>query len=96
MTSEASLRYRSRCRIFADLLRAVEESEEAKVTYLMHKANLSYDRLNFYIETMESSGLIERRTNGDKTSFLATKKGKKYLAEFKRLEEFGDAFGVEI
>jgi predicted transcriptional regulator len=44
---------------------------------------------------MEQSGLIEILKSGD-SSYLVTKKGKRYLMEFKKLEEFGIIFGVEI
>jgi len=62
----------------------------------MHKANLSYDRLLFYLAELEKKGLISKNEGGEKAIFSITLKGKKYLAEFKRFEEFGDAFGVEI
>ncbi len=88
-------KHRSKCRIFADLLRAIESNERARVTYLLHEANLSYDRLIAHLTQMERLGLIEKQEN-EGTCYYATKKGKKYLSEFKRVEEFGDMFGVSV
>jgi predicted transcriptional regulator len=95
MKGKDGQKHRSRCRIFADILRVIMEVEDPKVTYLMHKANLSYERLLYYLDELEKKGLIERKGNGEK-SIAATTKGRKYLMEFRRFEEFGDAFGVEI
>ncbi len=88
--------YRSKCRIYADILKAIHEAEEAKVTYLLHKANLSHDRLVIHLGKMSSLGLIDKRMDDETALYIMTKKGEKYLADFRRVKEFGDAFGVEI
>ncbi len=88
--------YRSKCRIYADILRAICDSEDARVTYLIHKANLSYDRLIVYLSEMEKSGLIQKKELDDKAGYLATNKGLKYLTEFRKIEDFGEVFGVKI
>lgn len=93
---EATRKHRSKCRTFADIIRAVQGSERAKVTYLIHAANLPYGRLMEYLAIMESSGLIEAVISEDETYYVVTAKGRRYLQEFKKFEEFGDLFGVEI
>ena len=88
--------YRSRCRIYADILRAVQEGGQAKVTYLLHKANLSHERSVNHLAKMASLGLIEKKSDGDTVYYEITQKGTKYLMEFAKVQEFGDAFGIEM
>lgn len=91
--AEGEPKNRSKCRIFADILRAIERSGQPRVTYILHEANLSYDRLAAHIAQMTKLGLIERHEDGH---YLITQKGRRYLSEFKRIEEFGDIFGVDV
>jgi len=86
-------RYRSKGRIFADILRAVEEDGSAKVTHILYRANLSHDRLTKYLGQLEESGLVVRQEG---TTYGITDKGRKFLAEFRRMEEFVEAFGLEL
>jgi predicted transcriptional regulator len=96
MNNRAPAKYRSKCRILADILKAVREAEQAKVTFLLHKANLSHDRLTYYLTQLEGSGMIKRVEDCEKTYFMITDVGNNYLTEFRKMEEFGDTFGVEI
>jgi predicted transcriptional regulator len=48
------------------------------------------------MEHMERAGLIDRMPDGEGARVSLTAKGKRYLVEFKRLEEFSRTFGVEI
>ncbi len=89
-------KYRSKGRIFADILRAVQESGAAKVTHILYRANLSHDRLIKYLAQLEETGLIVRSQEGDRTFYSITEKGIKFMAEFRRMEEFADAFGLDI
>jgi predicted transcriptional regulator len=89
-------KYRSKGRIFADILQAVQGSGAAKVTHILYKANLSHDRLTKYLAQLEDSGLIVRALDGDRTSYSITEKGVKFMVEFRRMEEFADAFGLDI
>jgi predicted transcriptional regulator len=88
-------KYRSKGRIFADILRALQEGP-AKVTHILYRANLSHDRLTKYLTQLEESGLISRLQDGDRTTYSITDEGKKFLVEFRRMEEFADAFGLDI
>lgn len=89
-------KYRSKGRIFADILRAVAEDGPVKVTHVLYKANLSHDRLTKYLQQLEESGLISKEQDGDRTAYLITDKGTRFIAEFRKMEEFADAFGLEI
>jgi len=87
--------YRSKCRIYADILRAIQTTDQAKVTYLLHEANLSYERLTHHLGKMRKLGLIENGVEGESVVKI-TAKGSKYLAEFRKIEEFGETFGITI
>lgn len=89
-------KYRSKGRIFADILRAVAEDGPVKVTHVLYKANLSHDRLTKYLQQLEESGLINREQDGDRATYLITDKGTRFIAEFRKMEEFADAFGLDI
>lgn len=88
-------KYRSKGRIFADILRALQEGP-AKVTHILYRANLSHDRLTKYLGQLEEFGLIARQQEGDRTVYSITDKGEKFLVEFRRMEEFANAFGLDI
>lgn len=89
-------KYRSKGRIFADILRAVQVDGPAKVTHILYKANLSHDRLTKYLVQLEETGLILKEQDGDRSSYSITEKGTKFLMEFRKMEEFADAFGLDI
>jgi predicted transcriptional regulator len=94
--NDVPARYRSKCRIYADILRAIQANEQAKATYLLHAANLPHERLMSHLTKMIGLGLIERKLEGEAVYFIISPKGKKFLVEFRKVEDFGDAFGVEI
>jgi predicted transcriptional regulator len=94
--SNALAPYRSKCRIYADILRAVQNNGQAKAAYLMHTANLSHERLMSHLTKMTDLGLIERKMDGELVFFSITQRGRVFLMEFRKVEEFGNAFGVEI
>jgi predicted transcriptional regulator len=93
MSEESS--YRSRCRIYADILRAIQATDQSKVTYLLHEANLSYERLTHHLGKMKELGLIESSEEGESVVKI-TAKGSKYLTEFRKIEEFGETFGITV
>lgn len=95
MTGKPS-QYRSKCRIYADILKAIQECDRVKTTQLIHEANLSYERLMNHLAKLSALGLIERREDGEVVFYLITQKGRKYLMEFMKVQEFADSFGVEI
>jgi|GEM_PF-5166000 len=45
---------------------------------------------------LEESGLLARTTEGDRAEYSITPKGEQFLNEFRRMEKFADAFGLEI
>jgi predicted transcriptional regulator len=89
-------KYRSKGRIMADILRAVQEDGSAKVTHILYKANLSHDRLTKYLGQLEGSGLLESIELQERTMYRITDKGIEFLSEFRRMEDFAEAFGLDI
>jgi len=74
----------------------VQADGPAKVTHILYKANLSHDRLTKYLVQLEETGLILKEQEGDRSAYSITDKGKKFLMEFRKMEEFADAFGLDI
>lgn len=89
-------RYRSKGRILADILKAVQDEEKAITTHILYKSNLSHDRLTRYLQNLEEGGLLKRSEERDKTVYEITDKGKHFLAEFQRMEAFVNGFGLDI
>ena len=97
MSPDAAVqKYRSKGRLLAAILRAVKDDGKAKPTHILYKANLSHDRLTKYLTQLEDSGLLEKSVEEDKVCYAITPNGERFLIEFRRMEEFVDAFGLEI
>ncbi|MFW9959070.1 MAG: winged helix-turn-helix domain-containing protein [Candidatus Odinarchaeota archaeon] len=91
--------YRSKMRILADMMRAIQsEGEEgAGPTKILYSANLSHDRLTQYLDELVEKELIkEMNPESNNRSYLLTEKGREFLREFVRMERFSEAFGIEI
>lgn len=88
-------RRRSKLRILADILKAVERGE-SNVTQIMAAANLPYVRLTKYLEELVEKGFLVRVEEGREVRFKLTGKGREFLREFARIERIAEAFGVEI
>lgn len=86
--------YRSRLRIYVDILESVSSQGAARVTTIMRDANLPYDRLARYLDELVSRGLLEKRDEGGPLYFL-TVKGYKFIEEFRRFEALARAFGIK-
>ncbi|MCS7136910.1 MAG: winged helix-turn-helix domain-containing protein [Candidatus Caldarchaeum sp.] len=87
--------YRSKARIYSDILESILEQGYAKPTKIMVDANLSYDRLVKYLGVLLEKGLV-KRLEGSETAYVVTEKGQEYLSEFKRFEKFAAAFGLQL
>ncbi|MHA2027563.1 MAG: winged helix-turn-helix domain-containing protein [Candidatus Thorarchaeota archaeon] len=91
--------YRSKMRILADMMRAIQkEGEEgAGPTKILYAANLSHDRLTQYLEELIEKDLIkDENPESDNRIYFLTEKGREFLREFIRMERFSEAFGIEI
>ncbi len=91
--------YRSKMRILADMMRAIQrEGEEgAGPTKILYAANLSHDRLIQYLdELLEKTLIIETDSESESRIYHLTEKGREFLKEYVRIEWFSKAFGIEI
>ncbi|HID16792.1 TPA: hypothetical protein EYP26_00700 [Candidatus Bathyarchaeota archaeon] len=87
-------KYRSEIKILADILKVIKREARAKPTRILYKANLSYDRLNKYLERLKSAGLIQELENKSKSKYyILTQKGEEFLNEYRKFERFAEAFG---
>ncbi len=92
---------RSRLELIFDILLAIQnKGGRIKPTHLMYKSNLSHKLLNNYMEELIAKELIsveeeftKKRQKSTKT-IVITDKGLGFLAEFRRMREFTDAFGL--
>ncbi len=92
---------RSRLELIFDILLAIQnKGGKIKPTHLMYKSNLSHKLLNAYMGELIERGLIKveeefTRKKQKSTKIVAiTEKGLGFLAEFRRMREFTDAFGL--
>ena len=92
---------RSRLELIFDILLAIQnKGGRIKPTHLMYKSNLSHKLLNSYLEELIGKDLIlieeeysRKRENSTKTVVI-TEKGLGFLAEFRRMRDFTNAFGL--
>jgi predicted transcriptional regulator len=89
--------YRSKTRIYADILESLlERGGKSGPTHILLGANLSHDRLIKHLNQLIDLGLVaEDSENGDKI-FKLTDKGRRFIVEFVKMEEFAEAFGINI
>ena len=92
---------RSRLELIFDILSAIQnKGGKIKPTHLMYKSNLSHKLLNNYLDELLQKELVliqeefvKKRKSTTKTVVI-TDKGLGFLAEFRRMREFTDAFGL--
>ena len=92
---------RSRLELIFDILTAIQnKGGRIKPTHLMYKSNLSHKLLNGYLEELLQKELVileEEPVKKKKRPMKVVKitdKGLSFLAEFRRMREFTDAFGL--
>jgi len=92
---------RSRLELIFDILLAIQnKGGRIKPTHLMYKSNLSHKLLNNYLSELVEKELvlieeeIVRKKKAPSKIIRITDKGLGFLAEFRRMREFTDAFGL--
>ncbi|MEM3126584.1 MAG: winged helix-turn-helix domain-containing protein [Candidatus Woesearchaeota archaeon] len=86
---------RHKFEVIYDILEAIQnERGSIKPTRLGHKSNLSYKKMKEYIEDLKQKDLIKEKVVDGKKIFEMTEEGYKYLAEFKKVKEFSESFGI--
>ena len=88
---------RSKISILWDILHTIQKKDgKAKHTHILYGANLSHDRLKGYLEKLLQDGFIEKVDENGKTYYLITMKGREFLLEFKKIQKFSEAFGIDL
>ena len=92
---------RSRLELIFDILLAIQnKGGKIKPTHLMYKSNLSHKLLNNYLEELIEKELVmieeefSRKKKKSTKTVVLTDKGFGFLAEFRRMREFTNAFGL--
>lgn len=92
---------RSRLELIFDILTAIQnKGGRIKPTHLMYKSNLSHKLLNNYLDELIQKELVViqeeymRKKKAATKTVLITEKGLGFLAEFRRMREFTNAFGL--
>ena len=86
--------------IFDILLAIQNKGGRIKPTHLMYKSNLSHKLLNSYLDELIGKELImiqeeaARKKQAPNKMVVIKEKGLGFLAEFRRMREFTDAFGL--
>ncbi|MFW9849025.1 MAG: winged helix-turn-helix domain-containing protein [Candidatus Thorarchaeota archaeon] len=91
--------YRSKVRILADMMRAIQSEGEdgAGPTKILYAANLSHDRLTQYLDELIEKELIQTIEEDENNRlYLLTEKGREFLNEYKKIERFSQAFGIDV
>ena len=80
------------------MLRTIQSEGEdgAGPTKILYAANLSHDRLTQYIDELLEKELIQETADGDNRCYLLTEKGREFLIEYKKIERFSQAFGIDV
>ena len=87
-------KYRSEIKILADILKVIQRERKAKPTRILYKANLSYERLNKYLEKLKTARLIlEEEDESGSKYYVLTQEGERFLREYEKFEKFAEAFG---
>ena len=92
MEKIGKLRRRERAKIFYDILCSIIEQESetrAKITRVQNDVNLPSDRLRMHLREMNLLGLVDY---GE--SLASTEKGRAFVAEFRRVVEVLQQFGL--
>jgi len=89
--------YRSKARIYADILNSLlKQGGRSGPTRILYGANLSYDRLMKHLDQLIELGLVAEETKNGESVFKLTDKGRMFVLEFAKVEKFAEAFGITI
>ncbi|MEM3829874.1 MAG: DUF4364 family protein [Conexivisphaerales archaeon] len=74
----------------------MEEEGNAKLTRVLYKANLSYDRLVKYLDELIARGLLQEIHAEENRYYVITDMGKEFIREVKKAESFLSGFGLSL
>jgi predicted transcriptional regulator len=91
------MKRRSKARILFDILSSVErKGGRIKPTHILYGANLAHNRMKGYLEFLIEREFIVEVVFDGRMYYELTDKGKRFLREYEKIDQFADAFGVEF
>jgi len=89
------MKKRTRVEIIEEILQMVAMKRgRIKQTHLMYKANLSYKLLKQYVNELIANGMLEEKKEGSNIFIYLKPKGQDFLAKYRKMKEFQNAFGI--
>ena len=86
---------RNKIEIIFDILNAIRErNNKIKITQILHKANISHNKLKIYLEELFEKELIEEIIEKKQKYFILTKKGFDYLEKLNQMKKFMESFEI--
>ncbi|MFW5852909.1 MAG: winged helix-turn-helix domain-containing protein [Nanoarchaeota archaeon] len=87
---------RTKIEIIYDILKAIQNrGGQIKPTHLLYKSNLSHKKMIEYVgELIEKEMMRENAVANGNKMYVITNKGLNYIAQFKQIQQFSDAFGI--
>lgn len=80
--------------IVFDMLSAISNKGGRIIpTHLLYKSNLSHIRMKQYLAELTGRGFVQEGSEKGRRVILITDAGREFLANYRRLKEFTDAFG---
>ncbi|MBI1969252.1 hypothetical protein HYS48_01040 [Candidatus Woesearchaeota archaeon] len=89
------MKRRSKLDIVNDMLLSIQEKGgKIKPTHLMYKANLSHKLLKGYLDELVAKEMVKEVKEKQTNYLLLTDKGHSFIAQFKKMKEFQETFGL--
>lgn len=86
---------RAKIEIIFDILKAMQDKGGTiKPTHLLYKSNLSHQKMTLYVNDLITKGFIKVDLIKENKMFSITQRGIDYLAQYKKIKEFSDSFGL--
>ena len=86
---------RNKIRIIHDILIAIQQKGgKIKPTHLLYKSNLSYQRMNDYLQELMEKEFVEELQEKEKKFYTITEKGDVFLQEYSKIINFTESFGL--
>jgi predicted transcriptional regulator len=87
---------RSKAHVLVDMLKVIRDNGKARPTHILYKANLSHKLMKQYLEMLMANEFIMVDADRGRICYKITKKGLRFIEEFKKIEKFSQAFGLPL
>lgn len=89
-----SKEYRSRGRVTQELLTTIQREGRVGITRLTALVNLTHSRIQEHLAGFEANGLVERTSDGERSTWAMTARGHQALEELRRIDRAMQDFGL--